>query len=482
MAPNTLSCPFCDFNDADEYFLMLHIEELHTDDSPFVSRGAAAANGDESQLLQPPNQQMDRDDLSEQYVDCPESDCGEQVLLSDLNEHLDLHLAERVTLEEQHDSSSGADPEHTSSPAFIQKHFSTAVSPYLRHAVYDSPGESTESMDTPSKSKRDREEDSRRRKRARRDHDERPVRLGKRELGPHAFEERMPDRLWKQLMAGPKITKTTKISRNGTLITQETVENETAGLVPVLAQLSSSDRDVHEAFYCNPAVLHIFSSPNEGGFCGYRNIQMLVSYLQGAKAPGYDKFTGRTPGIPKLQDAIEQAWDKGIGAFARQQTGGIKGTRKYIGTPEVFALFRSLDIPCTSESFHDMNDGHKAYENLLDNVESYFTSAVPDQEEDKKTKVHRTGLPPIYLQRPQHSLTIVGLEKRRNGSRNLVVFDPMYKTTPALVKLLGRSDISLPHSMAMESCRRWPKNLARYDSFEIFKLTGYPPRFPTWDV
>ena len=33
---------------------------------------------------------------------------------------------------------------------------------------------------------------------------------------------------------------------------------------------------------------------------------------------------------------IEQAWDMGFNSSGRIETGGIKGTRKYIGTPEVY--------------------------------------------------------------------------------------------------------------------------------------------------
>ena len=40
MPPNTehLTCPFCPFEDPDEYFLIQHVETIHpeNDDSPFV--------------------------------------------------------------------------------------------------------------------------------------------------------------------------------------------------------------------------------------------------------------------------------------------------------------------------------------------------------------------------------------------------------------------------------------------------------------
>jgi hypothetical protein len=82
----------------------------------------------------------------------------------------------------------------------------------------------------------------------------------------------------------------------------------------------------------------------EGGFCGYRNIQMLITYIRGAKASGFEHFHGKIPSILKLQDLIEQAWDMGYNSAGKIETGGIRLTRKYIGTPEAQALFLSLSI------------------------------------------------------------------------------------------------------------------------------------------
>lgn len=104
MAGSTVSCPFCDFQsaEADSYFLVLHVEELHTDDSPFkVDDGPDAAPS--SAAGKAPAK--DQDEL---YVECPEEECGEEVLLVDLNEHLDMHEAERLTLEENPTSSSSS--------------------------------------------------------------------------------------------------------------------------------------------------------------------------------------------------------------------------------------------------------------------------------------------------------------------------------------------------------------------------------------
>lgn len=74
-----------------------------------------------------------------------------------------------------------------------------------------------------------------------------------------------------------------------------------------------------------------------GSFCGYRNIQMLVSYLTRSGSPGAEHFAAPFPSVAAIQELIEGAWDKGINAQGRAETGGIRGTRKWIGTPEVRA-------------------------------------------------------------------------------------------------------------------------------------------------
>ena len=166
--------------------------------------------------------------------------------------------------------------------------------------------------------------------------------MQKTELGPYAFEEQMPPWLFKQLDRGAKVIHSNVIGPDGRIMRVETVANETAGVIPILAQLCSQDRSISKAFLCNPSVKHIFKTPKEGGFCGYRNIQMLVSFMQGTNYRGHENFPGPTPSIPHLQDMIECAWDRGFNSSGRIETGGIKGTRKYIGTPEVCRRWRAL--------------------------------------------------------------------------------------------------------------------------------------------
>jgi hypothetical protein len=154
------------------------------------------------------------------------------------------------------------------------------------------------------------------------------------------------------------------------------------GILQVIEQLLEQSSLTKHAYLCHPAVSHVsklkkegkwiellvawlrtsllskstltqFSSGPDpltrrftGGFCGYRNIQMLMSYIIGTQAEGAHHFEGnKLPSVFQIQDMIEDAWDKGINSHARYDTGGVRMTRKYIGTCEAQAVFCGLGIP-----------------------------------------------------------------------------------------------------------------------------------------
>lgn len=71
---------------------------------------------------------------------------------------------------------------------------------------------------------------------------------------------------------------------------------------------------------------------------------MLSSYIVRSQFPGHNVFHDKVPSIFDIQEYIENAWDQGINSQGRIETGGIRGTRKYIGTPDV-------SIPSFSFSF-----------------------------------------------------------------------------------------------------------------------------------
>lgn len=106
-----LECPFCQFHDESEYVLLLHIEALHTDDSPFVIKDDPAntgLTGSFTDSLRPGSfNQLDYefgsrtgDDEETMYVLCPEPGCEEPVLLMELQTHLDFHDAEQISMED----------------------------------------------------------------------------------------------------------------------------------------------------------------------------------------------------------------------------------------------------------------------------------------------------------------------------------------------------------------------------------------------
>ncbi|KAF1915320.1 peptidase family C78-domain-containing protein [Ampelomyces quisqualis] len=506
MADNTtlLECPMCDFTvlPTDDYILHLHFEQSHTTDSPFkIEHDAHLPLPASSKRKHVRDTPSDNSEGEEDTVACPEPDCGEVVALTDFNDHLDFHAAESLSFDE-------TTKKYHSHHSSATMHNLAATHP---HAGYTESlcADYSSTTNLPETLKR---HDDRRHKSKKHGHRARSnttssekstlsrsiltfnpfakldksvkppnksARLGKSELGPYAWEERMPRWLFDQIAAGPKITVVNRIGRDGRLIKQEQVQNETPGIIPILAQLSALDRSVREAYYCHPSTLHIGKTPREGGFCGYRNIQMLLSYIQGAKAQGHEEFPGRTPGILNLQDLIENAWDKSINPIGRIQTGGIRGTRKYIGTPEAQAFFLSSEINCAVETFSDIKERKiEAHETLLDAIERYFSQAAVED----GSSVHKTLLPPIYLQQPGHSITIIGFERRRDGSCNLVVLDPMYSTSPAMYKLLGRKNIQTARPEVLHAYRRSPRQLKKHAAFEILMLTATPPLFPAWDV
>ncbi|KAK1961004.1 peptidase family C78 [Colletotrichum sublineola] len=422
---NNMVCPFCGKAGSGEYEMLLHMDTLHPveDGSQRPSSGVRAPQ--------------------EHFGECPIEGCGEIVSLAEIDYHMDLHL------EEERQS---ADSPITQAP--IEPPGSTTVPASgptsIGHAASDPTAEKKRAAVKqwnkllsvpPAKSKTEEGE----------------KRLGKAELGKYAHEQQMPDWLVSLLHRGGEV--------------------KSDGVIYVLEQLLRQSKSTQYAYLCSPAVQHVSKLKKEGGFCGYRNIQMMVSYIIGANSHGKDAFQGRLPTIFEIQEFIEKAWDLGINAQGRLETGGIKGTRKYIGTPEAQALFVSLGIPCMAQGFKDPEPG-KSEAKLMLAVEQYFRQGAHDE----PSKVTCTTLPPIYFQHAGHSLTIVGFERQKHGPANILVFDPMFRDPPALSRLIGQT---FKHKTADESLkpyRRGAKYLRRYREFELLRLDGPETRPATTQI
>jgi len=245
-----------------------------------------------------------------------------------------------------------------------------------------------------------------------------------------------------------------------------------AGVIPVLEQLLDICPSTRYAYLCSPCVEHVSKLTREGSFCGYRNIQMLLSYLINSGSKGSELFGDSIPSIPDIQDLIEDAWDSGFNVQGRIETGGIKGTRKYIGTSEAHAMFSSLHIPCPVQAFKD-KDRTRAKSLLLKAIEAYFRQGAGSD----VGKVNATALPPVYFQFRGHSMTIVGLERSHDGSVHLIVFDPSYRDSSLVRGWVGKT-VKHPKEKVdnvLSHYRRGNKYLRKYHEFEVLYLTDSAP-------
>ncbi|KAL2259129.1 hypothetical protein VTK26DRAFT_7322 [Humicola hyalothermophila] len=447
-----MACPFCGWDGATgEYEMLLHIETLHSEgESPFLVKE------DNSSDTRPASEDA-------QYVECPVDACAELLLLQELDYHLQLHDQESVEpgVKDGHSQVDRVAPalEQESRAASPNAGFSRARREAERRGVsnHDQPtsGRQVKALSALMRLLKMPSSSSTHKLVPKRRHDgetstagpssTRGRRLGRAHLGKYAHEDRMPDWLMSLL------------KREGQIASE--------GVVPVIAQLLEASSSTKYAYLCSPSVQHVSKLKREGGFCGYRNIQMMASYIIDAKSKGHENFGNKIPTIFQIQDWIEAAWDRGINAQGRLETGGIRGTRKYIGTPEALAVFRLLNIPCDALGIRDREPG-KSEKQLLEYVEGYFQSGV----EDPTQRVRRTKLPPLYFQHIGHSLTIIGFEKLKNGSDNLIVFDPSFHDASYILRLVGRTFVHPTPELALMPYRRGNSYLKTYREFEILRL------------
>lgn len=468
-----LACPFCGFKVQGEYQIHLHIEEHHTEGSPFVADNAGI-NESARTVANTPSQPED-----ELWTKCTRPGCGEYVLITDVDEHLDYHEVASVDgsgrMSTRNGQSSGSQASSSSSnkrkplgdiTKSPQKHqrsqnrprpAGTSLLDYFTGSSSHGPSSNpVRKLPQPCE----------------------PGRLGKRELGLHAFEKTMPSDVRGKLVTGALPRQMNRIGSDGRLVRDFIVENETPGLVPVLADLCALDRETKITYLCHPSVRHVVKLQCDGNFCGYWNIQMLLSYLQ--RQNGGDA-SASLPNVLEIQDTIETAWDAGICSYGRIETGGLRGTRKWIGTHDALAYFmqtlgaagRVDALSFREEDSDSSEEGSEAEPSaalaLLDHVEAYFMSGLEQAKHHGSS--HTTQLPPMYFQRFGHSMTIVGLERRKDGSRNLLVFDPSFATSEGVQRLLdGRSIRSAPDTL-LRAYRRSDASLSRWDEFEIVTLT-----------
>ncbi|KAM3417946.1 hypothetical protein BST61_g6158 [Cercospora zeina] len=290
-----------------------------------------------------------------------------------------------------------------------------------------------------------------------------PGRLGKRELGPYAFEKSMPSDVRKALIYGPEPETVQRIGSNGALYRHRIVPNETAGLPRAIADLCALDENTAATYLCHPSTRHIHKIECEGNFCGFWSCQVLLSYVQHLDREGPQGM----PHVIQMQEVIERAWDNGICAYGKVQTGGIMNTRKWIGTTEALAFFTQIGVKVDALTFHqgESETGKSAVSDLLHYVEAFYMSGIDSAQRHGTSFI--TQLPPIYFQRFGHSMSIVGLERQRNGSRNLLVFDSSFKTSKPMRLLAEGQRAHSTVSDLLKPYRRSDQSLTKWDEFEL---------------
>ncbi|VVB17280.1 unnamed protein product [Arabis nemorensis] len=224
-------------------------------------------------------------------------------------------------------------------------------------------------------------------------------------------------------------------------------------------------------------VDHFHSSKEDKGWgCGWKNIQMQCSHLLTHREEEVKRvlFGGSNfvPDIPSLQRWLEIAWSKGFDVSGAQHFDSqICGSKRWIGTTECAALLRSFGLkarivdfaPKKSESLYLSVPGSaiapkikprgpmdryvtKKVENgakkpvdshgssssriskgvvLMDWVWNYFS----ENRLNVSSGVHMTSKAPLYFQHEGHSRTIVGIQRRLQGTTfttqyNLLILDP----------------------------------------------------------
>lgn len=72
-------------------------------------------------------------------------------------------------------------------------------------------------------------------------------------------------------------------------------------------------------------------------------------------------------------------------------------------------------------------------------------------------------------------MTIVGIEKRKGGSRSLLVFDPAYNPSKEMLRMLNPASATNgtePSMSLIKPYRRGEKYLKRFRAFETLRLVA----------
>ncbi|KAF8945238.1 hypothetical protein BGZ47_003067 [Haplosporangium gracile] len=264
--------------------------------------------------------------------------------------------------------------------------------------------------------------------------------------------------------------------------------------IRMLLEMSLAQDVTQQAYLADPSVMFFQSDKTDGGWgCGYRNIQMLLSYVVGqtdftaaTSTSSATRTTSNTPTIAELQRQLEYAWTIGFdGQGAAQLNHKVEGTKKWIGTTEAWSVLCSLGVRCSILDFHMPSGPDGTHPAMFAAVYEYFRSPnwsplsaplslqvnnLQQNGYERQGQIIQTAKPPLYMQHQGHSRTIVGIEiLKEDRGMNLLVFDPgrwLHNAIPTL----RRDAISLSHSSGSKAVVVGDKKLDAQYLLKAFRL------------
>ncbi|KAK9764696.1 hypothetical protein K7432_007599 [Basidiobolus ranarum] len=221
--------------------------------------------------------------------------------------------------------------------------------------------------------------------------------------------------------------------------------------------IESSEEEASVVYFCHPATKHISYDKRDTSWgCGYHNLQMLLSCLLAME--DFDLNLKSMPDVHQLQHLLEHAWEAGFDTEgAAQLDNHVVGTKSWIGATEVYCILSYLGVRCLVTDFYKYTANDNTHPAILSWVESYFESGSNPVSASSEHRVIITKKPPLYLQHQGHSRTIVGIEKRADGARNLLLFDPGNRPPLNLASIKGE-DVHAVMGLFRCSLRQLSKN------------------------
>lgn len=270
----------------------------------------------------------------------------------------------------------------------------------------------------------------------------------------------------KQALAGVKGDLWWSILEDGI---DDVPKNFTPGLIPILETLFNAavrEKVSKGAVLCRSGVCHIQSvfGFDAGWGCGYRNFQMALTSLESEELPGFPSTTIASgtkdkPRVRTIQAWMKEAWDAGYDPQGLKDfKGSIVGTKKWIGTADLYALAASRGIACKLFNFPALPGVEKQkikpmHHALMRFVKMYFDGELDQPDFGAIMRINTGGFNnpstssnsgqgsatvsaklPLILQHSGHSRTVVGYEIDDAEEINLIVFDPATSIPRALGK------------------------------------------------